>query len=216
MLCSYATAHDPQCVMAMCAIFSLLSSATGLIRTRWLDCIAGVPPVLIILAFKIYISKTAGARFRYYEPTAQEAEAERMHNMSEKRTHHSDMEKRFLHPALQADKLFTVMVHKFQEALAREVLSAYPWFAGKHDGQGVEIKAVGEVSRLLASETTADDPSRRTLSMIRGAMDQEMRRVRQSGMRDQSLRPICLGRRARLIRHCLTHHRRTRRTGATC
>ena len=47
------------------------------------------------------------------------------------------MEKRFLHPALQADKLFTVMVHKEQEQLAREVLSAYPWFN--------KVKAVREV-----------------------------------------------------------------------
>jgi hypothetical protein len=38
------------------------------------------------------------------------------------------MDKRFLHPALQSDKLYTVMVHKEQEHLAREVLSAYPWF----------------------------------------------------------------------------------------
>lgn len=45
------------------------------------------------------------------------------------------MEKRFLHPALQSNELFTVMVHKKQEALARDVLSAYPWF---------NIKAVKE------------------------------------------------------------------------
>jgi hypothetical protein len=50
------------------------------------------------------------------------------------------MEKRFLHPALQADKLFTVMVHKEQEHLAREVLSAYPWFN--------KVKAVREVCQL--------------------------------------------------------------------
>ena len=58
---------------------------------------------------------------------------------------HSEMEKRFLHPALQSDKLYTVMVHKSQETLAREVLSAYSWFASKHDHEGVEIKAVREV-----------------------------------------------------------------------
>jgi hypothetical protein len=121
--------------------------ATGLIRTRWLDCIAAVPPILIILGFKMYMSRTAEQLFRYYSPSPQEAEQERLDAFStEKRTRHSEMEKRFLHPALQADKLFTVMVHKSQEALARDVLSAYPWFAGKHDRKGVEIKAVREVS----------------------------------------------------------------------
>lgn len=58
----------------------------------------------------------------------------------------SDVENRFLHPALQHNKLYTVMVHKSQESLAREVLSAYPWFAGKHEHEGVAIKAVREVS----------------------------------------------------------------------
>lgn len=100
--------------------------------------------MLIILAFKLYMSKTAESEFRYYEPTPQEAEAERMNSFSEKRTKHSEMEKRFLHPALQHDKLFTIMVHKSQEALARDVLSAYPWFAGKHHDDGVPIQAVRE------------------------------------------------------------------------
>ena len=130
----------------------LTATATGLIRQRWLDCIAGAPPILLIFAFKLYISRTAEAQFRYYEPTAQEAEQERMSSMSEKRTGHSEMEKRFLHPALQSDKLFTVMVHKSQEALAREVLSAYPWFAGKHEHEGVEIKAVREVSQTIPGD----------------------------------------------------------------
>jgi hypothetical protein len=125
----------------------LICLATGLIRTRWLDCVAAVPPIFIILAFKVYIARTAEVQFRYYTPSPQEAEQERISAFdNEKRTRHSEMEKRFLHPALQADKLFTVMVHKSQEALAREVLSVYPWFVGKHESQGVAIKAVREVS----------------------------------------------------------------------
>lgn len=124
--------------------------ATAFIRRRWLDCIAAVPPILIILAFKFYMRRTAGQQFKYYNPTAQEAEQELHMSMNEKRVRHAEMEKRFLHPALQADKLYTVMVHKSQESLAREVLSEYPWFTGsKHDKQGVLVKAVREVSRTL-------------------------------------------------------------------
>jgi hypothetical protein len=112
-----------------------------------LDCIAAAPPILLILVFKFYMRRTAGQQFKYYNPTPQEAEAERRISFNEKRVRHSEMEKRFLHPALQADKLFTVMVHKQQEALAKEVLSAYPWFtSSRHNKDGVYIKAVREVS----------------------------------------------------------------------
>lgn len=128
--------------------------ATALVRRRWLDSIAAVPPVLIMIAFKIYMSRTAESRFRYYKPTPEEAETERRMSMSEKRTRHSEMEKRFLHPALQHDKLYQIMVHKSQESLAREVLSVYPWFAGKHQHNGVEIKAVREEN--LEYDPTAD------------------------------------------------------------
>jgi hypothetical protein len=106
--------------------------------------VAAAPAVLMLLGFKIYMSRTTEARFRYYVPTPDEIEQERLSAHSEKRTHHSEMEKRFLHPALQQDKLYQIMVHKSQEDLAREVLAAYPWFAGKHAHDGVEIKAINE------------------------------------------------------------------------
>lgn len=123
--------------------------ATGLIRERWLDCVAAAPPLLVWIGFKIWMSKTSEQEFRYYVPTAEEQEAERFNHENEKRTRHSEMEKRFLHPALQADKLFTVMVHKEQEQLAREVLSAYPWFN--------KVKAVREEN--LEYDPTRDGPA---------------------------------------------------------
>ncbi|KAL7420784.1 hypothetical protein Q5752_004736 [Cryptotrichosporon argae] len=129
---------------------------TGLIRERWLDCIAAAPPIVLMLVFKVYMSKTAEYQFRYYQPTSEEAQAERNRSHNEKRTRHAEMERRFLHPALQHDKLFTIMVHKSQEALAREVLSAYPWFAGKHEHDGVGIKAVREEN--LEYDPTRDGP----------------------------------------------------------
>jgi hypothetical protein len=123
--------------------------ATGLIRERWLDCVAAAPPLLVWIGFKIWMSRTAEQEFRYYVPTPEEQEAERYRHENEKRTRHSEMEKRFLHPALQADKLFTVMVHKEQEQLAREVLAAYPWFN--------KVKAVREEN--LEYDPTRDGPA---------------------------------------------------------
>nr|XP_018259836.1 uncharacterized protein I303_07907 [Kwoniella dejecticola CBS 10117]OBR81994.1 hypothetical protein I303_07907 [Kwoniella dejecticola CBS 10117] len=145
-------------LLACCVLMQLLMVlTTGLIRSRWLDCIAAAPPILIIIGFKIWVARTLEGRFRYYAPTPQELEQERTFAHSEKRTRHSEMEKRFLHPALQQDKLFTVMVHKSQEQLAREVLSAYPWFAGKHQHDGVEIKAVREEN--LEYDPNRDGPA---------------------------------------------------------
>lgn len=151
-----AAAHDLESVLCS-PTRSALIAATWLIRRAWADCIAATPPILLIFAFKIYIRRTSGQQFKYYNPTPHEAEQEHRMSFNEKRTRHSDMEKRFLHPALQADKLFTVMVHKSQEALARDILSAYPWFtANKHNKEGVLIKAVREDN--LEYDPTRDGP----------------------------------------------------------
>jgi len=88
--------------------------------------------VFILLGFKIWMSATAEERFRYYRPTPAEAEEEQLTAMKEKPTNHSDMDRKFLHPALRHDKIWKVMVHKKQEDLARDVLSSYPWFAEKN------------------------------------------------------------------------------------
>nr|XP_019007829.1 uncharacterized protein I206_07463 [Kwoniella pini CBS 10737]OCF46610.1 hypothetical protein I206_07463 [Kwoniella pini CBS 10737] len=145
-------------LLACCVLMQLLMVlTTGLIRSRWLDCIAAAPPILAVIGFKIWVARTVEGKFRYYEPSSEELEQERMFAYSEKRTRHSEMEKRFLHPALQHDKLFTVMVHKSQEQLAREVLSAYPWFAGKHQQDGVAIKAVREEN--LEYDPNRDGPA---------------------------------------------------------
>ncbi|ORX40793.1 hypothetical protein BD324DRAFT_575027 [Kockovaella imperatae] len=134
-------------LLACCVLMQLLMIlTTGLVRRRWLDTIAAAPPVLLIFAFKFWIKRVYGNKFRYYEPTPQEAEAERRSSMNEKRTRASDVEKRFLHPALQHDKLFKIMVHKKTEDAAREVLSAYPWFGDKYDSGFIKIKGVREVS----------------------------------------------------------------------
>lgn len=139
--------------------------AIGLNRRRYTDVIASCPPILIVLAFKIFLARPLEKQFTYYEPTPQEAEEEFQRSLSEKRTHHSEMEKRFLHPALQSNMLFAVsphclqhdpwlihsrmqvMVHKSQEALAREILSEYPWFnKSRHNPDAIDIKAVRPVS----------------------------------------------------------------------
>lgn len=82
--------------------------AIGLNRRRYTDVIASCPPILIVLAFKIFLARPLEKQFTYYEPTPQEAEEEFQRSLSEKRTNHHEMEKRFLHPALQSNMLFAV------------------------------------------------------------------------------------------------------------
>lgn len=122
----------------------LMVLTTGLIRAHWIDAIASAPPVLILLGFKIYLHKTIEYNFKYYIATPSEAEAQRQAAMSEKRVNQSEVNRRFLNPALRRDRVYNVMVHKNQEELARSVLAEYPWFSGKHEHDGVEIKAVRE------------------------------------------------------------------------
>ena len=122
------------------------------------DIAAAAPPILVVLAFKIFIARPLERQFKYYNPTPQEAEDEWHAAMSEKRTHHRDMEKRFLHPALQNSELFTVMVHKKQEALARDVMAAYPWFNPKAVAE-VRISAVSSLE-IYANPPIIAGPSR--------------------------------------------------------
>lgn len=179
---------------------ALILLATGLIRDRWIDCVAAAPPLLFILAFKIYISRTAERQFRYYEASPEEVEQETMYSMSEEKPmmKQSDVENRFLHPALQHNKLYTVMVHKSQESLAREVLSAYPWFAGKHEHEGVAIKAVREVSFEIVSFvwglfwwlTRWGVLYRKIWNTIRLEMDRRTKCTKRTGTRNPWHRPI--------------------------
>ncbi|TXT12955.1 hypothetical protein VHUM_01356 [Vanrija humicola] len=129
-----------------CLLMQLLMVATtGLIRGQWLDAIAAVPPIIIMIGFKIFLHQTVEHKFKYYIATPQEAEQQQQRALfSEKHGKRQDLSRRFLHPSLQPKALYQVMVHKSQESLARQVLSAYPWFAGKHKHDGVEIKAVRE------------------------------------------------------------------------
>ncbi|GMK57068.1 hypothetical protein CspeluHIS016_0309080 [Cutaneotrichosporon spelunceum] len=110
----------------------------------WLYLVAAAPPVAIILLFKIYMAKTAERDFRFYRPSAQEVENQNRKAMAEKRIKSSDLEKRFLNPSMLPNQLFGVMVHKSQEALTRQVLEPYPWFAAKDTDNGVQIDAVLE------------------------------------------------------------------------
>ncbi|KAF8806572.1 DUF221-domain-containing protein [Phlegmacium glaucopus] len=105
------------CVFLMQALMILTIGLQFGFRTLlWLSA---VPPIFIVLAFKIYIDRTYLPAFNYFSPTEEEIHVAKVH--SERGDAQSNrLEKRFGHPALHAE-LFTPMLHKNLMPLLSEV-----------------------------------------------------------------------------------------------
>lgn len=102
--------------------FCVLAISLQLPFLQWY-WISTLPPILFVLAFKIYINRKFLSAFQYYIPSDEELREAYVHS---KRADNAGnkLEKRFGHPALHAE-LFTPMVHANMTHLLSEV------FAGK-------------------------------------------------------------------------------------
>ncbi|KAI9455648.1 hypothetical protein F5148DRAFT_984707 [Russula earlei] len=83
--------------------------------------VAGIPPFIIVILFKVYINRVFARPFKYYVPTESELRNAQVHS------HRGDikgnrLEKRFGHPALHED-LFTPMLHANMMPLLAQVYS---------------------------------------------------------------------------------------------
>ncbi|CAA7260544.1 unnamed protein product [Cyclocybe aegerita] len=105
------------CVVLMQLLMMLTIGLQYQFRSlKWLST---VPPILIILAFKLYINRVYVPAFNYFSPTEEEIRLAKVH--SERADHKGNrLEKRFGHPALHAE-LFTPMLHKKMMPLLSEV-----------------------------------------------------------------------------------------------
>lgn len=106
--------------MLICLVFqqAILTLTIGL-QQGWIRSVTCAPPVVLIIVFKIILSRTFDERFDWYMPSDQE--------VSDAVVHHSDVRKNRLHkrfgnPALHAD-LFTPMIHKKSQHLLRQIYS---------------------------------------------------------------------------------------------
>lgn len=107
---SRATLADP----ALASSFQAIT----LMRTSWKDAIAASPPLLVTLAFKIFVLRPYATQFKYFVPSPDElADLARESQRSYKQ--------RFVHPALGDETLFTIMVHGEQQELVRMILAPY-------------------------------------------------------------------------------------------
>ncbi|KAJ3557457.1 hypothetical protein NM688_g1463 [Phlebia brevispora] len=79
--------------------------------------VSTVPPLLIVLGFKIYCARAFNPAFNYYIPSQEELRAAQIYSNDNARNR---LEKRFGHPALHQE-LFTPMVHANMTHLLAEV-----------------------------------------------------------------------------------------------
>jgi hypothetical protein len=81
--------------------------------------VSTVPPILFVLAYKIYINRTFLPRFTYFIPTEEDLRQAKVHSeRGDIRGHR--LEKRFGHPALHME-LFTPMLHAKMMPLLSQV-----------------------------------------------------------------------------------------------
>jgi len=90
-------------------------------RFRSLAWLTTLPPILIVLLFKLYLNRNILPAFNYYNPTEEELHVAKIH--SERADARGNrLEKRFGHPSLHAD-LFTPMLHANMASLLSQVYS---------------------------------------------------------------------------------------------
>jgi calcium permeable stress-gated cation channel len=134
-------------------MFPAIGLQYGFKSLQW---ISTIPPIFIMLGFKIYTSRAFDAKFRYYSPTEEELRLAKVH--SERGDIKGNrIEKRFGHPALHAE-LFTPMLHAKMMPLLSQVYSGNigksktkldEYGGQKMDAQvveGIKIAAIHQVS----------------------------------------------------------------------
>ncbi|KAF7964597.1 hypothetical protein HWV62_5091 [Athelia sp. TMB] len=113
-------------VMVNRLLVSVILMQLLFILTIWLQgpggiffWVSSIPPVVIILLFKLFLNQKFDRAFRYYIPTMQELQHVTTH--SERADAKGNrLEKRFGHPALHME-LFTPMLHANMMPLLREI-----------------------------------------------------------------------------------------------
>ena len=98
--------------------------------------VAGIPPFIIVVLFKVYINRVFARPFRYYVPTEAELRNAQVHSQRGD-VKGNRLGKRFGHPALHA-KLFTPMLHANMMPLLAQV------YKGRLDTEQTKLGEYGE------------------------------------------------------------------------
>ena len=89
------------------------------LQQGWIRSIACVPPVGLIIVYKIVLHRQFDERYNWYMPTDQEVVNAVIHRADARKNR---LHKRFGNPALHAE-LFTPMIHKRSQHLLRQIYS---------------------------------------------------------------------------------------------
>lgn len=116
------------------ADFSLI--AIGLQYSfQTLQWLSTIPPILIVIAFKVYITRKFDNQFRYYIPSEDEIRLAQVHS-ERADSRQNRLEKRFGHPSLHTE-LFTPMLHAKMMPLLSQV------YQGKMGRQEAKLDEYG-------------------------------------------------------------------------
>ncbi|KAK0548806.1 hypothetical protein OC845_003425 [Tilletia horrida] len=148
--------------MLVCIVFmQLILTLCIALDQGYIKSVATLPPILFVLAFKLYCRKTFDRHFTWYIPSSVELAKEVVHTGDSR---HHRLQRRFGHPALH-ERLFTPMVHANIKHMLPRVYSGRIEEMTKLDGEtmattnvtgGLKIAAVEE-SQLEWNRDRDDD-----------------------------------------------------------
>lgn len=145
---------------------------SGLKTFLW---ISAVPPIIILLIFKLYLNRKFNENFKYYVPSQTDIQGAKIN--SERADHKGNrLESRFGHPSLHVE-LFTPLVHQnmipllgsvYKGKISREQLKLQEYGGQKAVGQsvgGIKIAGIEQVRYCMASflDNLTDCPTQNDL-----------------------------------------------------
>ena len=142
------------------AIYSLIASLAMGLQLGWktFEWAATLPPIIGVVVFKAYISRTFSGQFRYYIPSEQDVANSKVH--SERADHKGNrLANRFGDPALHAD-LFTPMLHARMMHLLPEVyrgrLSTQETKMNEYGGEKMEAQITPNGVKIASVEQVCE------------------------------------------------------------
>jgi calcium permeable stress-gated cation channel len=140
---------------------------------------AGIPPFIIVILFKVYITRVFSRRFRYYVPTESEIRNARVHSERGDIKGHR-LEKRFGHPALHTE-LFTPMLHAnlmpFLAQIYSGRLGSEQTKLGEYGGQQMDARVLPGGIRIAGIDQNDLEYDPALYRRDRGELDWDQRSV---------------------------------------
>ncbi|ETW74884.1 hypothetical protein HETIRDRAFT_482685 [Heterobasidion irregulare TC 32-1] len=139
--------------------------------------VATVPPIIIVMLFKVYTNRVFDRPFRYYVPTEDELRQAKVHSQRADMSGNR-LEKRFGHPALHAE-LFTPMLHAKMMPLLSEVykgkISHGQAKVEEYGGQSLQAQVIPGGIRIAAVDQNNLEYDPALYQRDRGELDWDAR-----------------------------------------